>query len=1157
MATENEKIPTPKDPGLSEEKINIEEEKNQELSNNNHIVEEKEEEVLPEEKTLNVTQSTLYPRDKFVFLQSILERGGLATKPTDFTLELYGVYSLPDFLLKLDSSGAVDAWPYQVKVGEAIVSGAKINPRELTEDEKKELENKKKPPPKVNKKNPDVVREEQERLEKIKQEKEEKEQQFLDELNMLEPMERFYKVKEMSTTGEWISFNDESKVNTVQLSGEQLLYIENCINENQQILIEFSKVPPPDENEKKRPKPKNINPEDVKPVIAVGVADLSEFHIVPGKKELILRTSLMLKETYDKRKENNMPIVIPFDPLSVNLNPFQPTPKETENVKTSKEDKAKETEHLQTEKGMSTLQENEDLDYFEKAHTYVYYKLSFSEPINPKLKKEGEKAQPNELIKTKQIEEKEPIQENENEEEEEKNAEENKEEPPTILQPSPLTIPEHPDNQIQSLPQPKLIPKKLESIPEKVEPPMPPTKPIAADEMCYDFRKYIKIFISSICKNYDDSMGDSNKNQMMKRDKGVLSNAKREERDSNINKFQQKFIENGRAEMIKEKLKKFITRIAIEKYKKRVNINQTFAEQKEQFFSELYAYISDEIKLGIDEFVQLKRDDLHEHILSSYEQSRKDIINYAIKQSKEPEEKRLLRLSKEYEMIDDLDTSMKYYKSRLTLIQNKDSWLNFAILAKKMNLLVEVEEAINICINISNESVKNATQNTLQGQINDEFQLKLIFSAIKYLKGRIKDSIDILTELITKYELKGTNCNFNAFLAFLYSEKGNTLNFTKHYEAAKRFKMIELGINLKKPKINLKVKNDYKRPTLPVEQVDNIWYSLINMFNDYQFYEISEKLLQFIDESNKTSIRFLLEKAKILLFKKENESVIQICDSIIAQDESNYNAWIIRGHAYYLMNNLFDSEESYVKGIRCKPQNEKYDIKMLSRLGIIYIRRKTCEDAKTIFLHILKEGTNNSFAWRYLGLALTRLGEFESAEEALNETILLDIENPQSWAYLTMFCIEVGRKKQAYECLNELLKMNYEEIETISEIAQMFYHSGDFEIAADLYKRVISIEPKFLDSYIKLAEIYFMKYDNTKKREAIAILKNGINYASDEKEKNSILEFISMYESQMEYGANNILDINNNEMNITGESNIQKDNGPNMKDSFDHPFFNE
>ena len=1154
----------------------VEEEKNAEVDNNNDIPIQSPLDTITqskEEETINKSNSTLYPREKFIFLQSILERGGLATKPTEFTLEVYGVYSLPDFLLKLDASGAVDAWPYQLKVGEAVVQGAKINPRELTEDEKKEQENKKKGPPKVDKKNPDAMKEEMERLEKERLEKEEQRQKILDELNALEPMERFYTIKEMTTNGEWISFNDESKTVTVPLSGEPLLQMEDAINESQNILIEFSKVPPPDENEKKRPKPKNINPEDVKPVIAVGLADLSEFHIVPGKKEVILRTPLLLKETYEKRKENGMPIVIPFDPDSLNLSPFVPSVRETENPKGTKENKAtKENQdtkdnkdEMATEKGMSSLQENEELDYIEKAHTYVYYKLSFSEPINPKLKKEGEKAQPNELIKTKQISEKEPIEEKENEEdkEDEENKEEEKKEEPTVLEAKPLEIPQQID-QAQSLPQPQLVPKKLETIPENEQPktPVQNIKPIAADEICYDFRKYIKIFISSICKSYDDSMGDSNKGQTSKRDKGVLSNAKREERDSNISKFQQKFIDNGRAEMIKEKLKKFIIRIAIEKYKKRININQTFAEQKDKFFSELYAYICDEIKLGMDEFVHIKKDELHEHILSSYEQSRKEIINYAIRQNKEPEEKRLLRLSKEYEMIDDLDTAMRYYKSRLTLIQNKDSWLNFAILAKKMNSYVEVEEAINNCIAISNESLQTinqgtTSQNIIQSQINEDFNLHLLFSAMKYLKGRIKDSIDILLELINKYQLKGTNCNFNAFLAFLYHEKGNTLNFIKHYEAAKRFKMIELGINLKKPKINLKVKNEYKRPTLPIDQTDNIWYSLINMFNEYQFFEISEKLLEFIDSSNKNTIRYLLEKAKIYLFKKDNENVIKICDSIIEQDPNNYHAWIIRGHAFYLNNNLFDSEESYVKGIRCKPQNEKYDIKMLSRLGIIYIRRKTCEDAKTIFLHILKEGASNSFAWRYLGLALTRLGEFEAAEEALNETILLDIENTESWAYMTMFCIEVGRKRQAYECLNEILKMNYNNIEVISEIAQMFHHSGDFEIAADLYKRIINIEPKFMEAHFRLADIYYLKYEN-KKEEAIAILKNALNYATDEKEKNSILQLIEMNEKQMEYRNNNILDVNDNEMNITGESNIQKDNeANNVKDSFEHPFFNE
>ena len=96
-----------------------------------------------------------------------------------------------------------------------------------------------------------------------------------------------------------------------------------------------------------------------------------------------------------------------------------------------------------------------------------------------------------------------------------------------------------------------------------------------------------------------------------------------------------------------------------------------------------------------------------------------------------------------------------------------------------------------------------------------------------------------------------------------------------------------------------------------------------------------------------------------------------------------------------------------------------------------------------------------------------------------------------------------------------------------------------------------------MEAHFRLADIYYLKYEN-KKEEAIAILKNALNYATDEKEKNSILQLIEMNEKQMEYRNNNILDVNDNEMNITGESNIQKDNeANNVKDSFEHPFFNE
>ena len=278
----------------------------------------------------------------------------------------------------------------------------------------------------------------------------------------------------------------------------------------------------------------------------------------------------------------------------------------------------------------------------------------------------------------------------------------------------------------------------------------------------------------------------------------------------------------------------------------------------------------------------------------------------------------------------------------------------------------------------------------------EEYHLKILYASIKYLKNRIKDAIEYMDKLLNKYQLKNTNCIFNAFFAFLYHEQGNKLLFTKHYEAAKRFKMIELGINLRKPKVNPKVKTEYKTPILPIEQCDKIWYTLINFFNTYQFYEISEKLLKFINEENQNTIQFKLAEAEIRLAFKDNDKVIELCDDILNQDEKNYQAWTLRGHAFYHLNNLFDSEESYVKGIKSKPQNIKFDIKMLTRLGIIYIRRKTWNDAKTVFMHILKDSVLHSFAWRYLGLALTRLNEYIAAEEALNEAVLLDIENPIS-----------------------------------------------------------------------------------------------------------------------------------------------------------------
>ena len=91
-------------------------------------------------------------KDKWVNLENILGRGGPPVGDTDFTLQVFGVYSLPELFTRLNQSGSVDAWSYIVKFYDIQLPSGKYNQREMTEEELKEQDNKKKPAPKINKK---------------------------------------------------------------------------------------------------------------------------------------------------------------------------------------------------------------------------------------------------------------------------------------------------------------------------------------------------------------------------------------------------------------------------------------------------------------------------------------------------------------------------------------------------------------------------------------------------------------------------------------------------------------------------------------------------------------------------------------------------------------------------------------------------------------------------------------------------------------------------------------------------------------------------------------------------------------------------------------------------------------------------------------------
>jgi len=203
----------------------------------------------PNQKSITtIAEETAYPNANWVILESFLERNGLAVKPTNFTLEVIGIYSLPDFWIKMEQSGAVDTWGYQVIVGEAKCVNGKMKERELTEEEKNHQDNKKKP--NVDKKNAEAMKAEEERLKKLKEEREEIEKKFYDELKKHKPIEQYYKIKEMPTQADYVTFSEQDKINTVELKGDKLIEMEEAINDDHNIIIEVNKIPPPDGIEK-------------------------------------------------------------------------------------------------------------------------------------------------------------------------------------------------------------------------------------------------------------------------------------------------------------------------------------------------------------------------------------------------------------------------------------------------------------------------------------------------------------------------------------------------------------------------------------------------------------------------------------------------------------------------------------------------------------------------------------------------------------------------------------------------------------------------------------------------------------------------------------------------------------------------------------------
>jgi len=71
---------------------------------------------------------------------------------------------------------------------------------------------------------------------------------------------------------------------------------------------------------------------------------------------------------------------------------------------------------------------------------------------------------------------------------------------------------------------------------------------------------------------------------------------------------------SGKYHILKEKLKKTIVRIVKEHFQKTGSIKGLTKDERDHFYSQLYAYLVDQMRAALRELVQRKKNELHESI---------------------------------------------------------------------------------------------------------------------------------------------------------------------------------------------------------------------------------------------------------------------------------------------------------------------------------------------------------------------------------------------------------------------------------------------------------------------------------------------------------------------------------------------------------------
>lgn len=262
-----------------------------------------------------------------------------------------------------------------------------------------------------------------------------------------------------------------------------------------------------------------------------------------------------------------------------------------------------------------------------------------------------------------------------------------------------------------------------------------------------------------------------------------------------------------------------------------------------------------------------------------------------------------------------------------------------------------------------------------------------------------------------------------------------------------------------------------------------------------------------IDKKKEVEIERLFLEAERAKLIENYADAIQKYNGVLALNPENDNAYFQLANIFAAQSKLSVAEDNIKKALKIAPENEWY----LEALAVVYTKQGKSKDAITATEKLLK--INPYLPEKYFELAFLHLqqNEPEKAIKAydqfekyfgLEESIIMQKNR---------IYIKLGQVDKAVAELQKLVNAYPDEVQYLEMQAELYSINNMKDKAAEIYKKILAIEPNNPTALMALANIDSGKGNTQTQEESLKKIFANPNLSIDKKVE-MLYPFIQFYE---------------------------------------------